>query len=269
METKAYYCNSRYYSPKLCRFISPNSIDYLDPENINGLNLNSYANNNPIGIPHSGFSAGFSASGGMVSTLSLGGSLSGVSSSSGSNVNVSASAWMQTLVGAVPDIILGIRYLNAKGIHTKFAYATKNRYMFPIMGETWRWVAQSSSYLSNFGNIAQASLKQILTGDAKAGFGEIAKSVIGTVGLNFVFNAIFNLYENDWNYKDADMWIDTGIDTAIGVGSYYLAAGTMSLVTAVVVSAGVAMPGIVVVGGVVLLSMGVEWLIREIFGYHQ
>ena len=47
-ETQLYYCNSRYYSPELCRFISPDSIEYLDPESINGLNLYSYCGNDPI-----------------------------------------------------------------------------------------------------------------------------------------------------------------------------------------------------------------------------
>ncbi len=47
-ETQLFYCNSRYYSPELCRWISPDSIEYLDPENINGLNLYCYCANNPI-----------------------------------------------------------------------------------------------------------------------------------------------------------------------------------------------------------------------------
>ena len=47
-ETQLFYCNSRYYSPELCRFISPDSIEYLDPESINGLNLYCYCMNNPI-----------------------------------------------------------------------------------------------------------------------------------------------------------------------------------------------------------------------------
>ncbi len=159
--------------------------------------------------------------------------------------------------------------MNAKGFHTQFAYATNTRYMHPIMGDTWRWFAQAESYMSNFGSIANRSFKQILTGDARAGFGAISKSISKTIGLNFGVNAIFNLYENNWNYKDVDMWIDTGIDTAIGVSSYYLATGTMSLVTAGFVATGFAMPGIVVIGGVVLLSIGFEWLIREVFDYHQ
>lgn len=48
VETQLFYCNSRYYSPELCRWISPDSIEYLDPESINGLNLYCYCGNNPI-----------------------------------------------------------------------------------------------------------------------------------------------------------------------------------------------------------------------------
>ena len=43
-----FYCNSRYYSPELWRFISLDSIEYLDPQSINGLNLYCYCMNNPI-----------------------------------------------------------------------------------------------------------------------------------------------------------------------------------------------------------------------------
>ena len=48
VETQLFYCNSRYYSPELCRWISPDSIEYLDPSSINGLNLYCYCMNNPI-----------------------------------------------------------------------------------------------------------------------------------------------------------------------------------------------------------------------------
>lgn len=47
-ETGLYYLNSRYYDSEIGRFISPDSIDYLAPENINGLNLYIYCKNNPI-----------------------------------------------------------------------------------------------------------------------------------------------------------------------------------------------------------------------------
>ena len=48
VETQLYWVSSRYYSPELCRWISPDSIEYLDPQSINGLNLYCYCMNNPI-----------------------------------------------------------------------------------------------------------------------------------------------------------------------------------------------------------------------------
>ena len=45
--------SSRYYSPELGRFIQPADVSSLDPQSINGLNLYSYANNNPISFSYS------------------------------------------------------------------------------------------------------------------------------------------------------------------------------------------------------------------------
>ena len=47
-ETELYFLKTRYYDPEIGRFISPDSIEYLDPETINGLNLYAYCNNNPV-----------------------------------------------------------------------------------------------------------------------------------------------------------------------------------------------------------------------------
>ena len=47
-ESGLYYLNSRYYDPIIGRFISPDSLDYLDPSAIGGLNLYAYCGNNPI-----------------------------------------------------------------------------------------------------------------------------------------------------------------------------------------------------------------------------
>ena len=48
IENNFYYLNSRYYSPELRRFISPDDTSYLDPESVNGLNLYCYCNNDPV-----------------------------------------------------------------------------------------------------------------------------------------------------------------------------------------------------------------------------
>ena len=47
-ETEFYYLLNRYYYPEICRWISPDLIDFLDNQSIIGLNLYCYCANNPI-----------------------------------------------------------------------------------------------------------------------------------------------------------------------------------------------------------------------------
>lgn len=47
-ESNLYYCNSRYYSPELRRWLNIDDISYLSPENIDGINLFAYCLNNPV-----------------------------------------------------------------------------------------------------------------------------------------------------------------------------------------------------------------------------
>lgn len=47
-ETKLYYCQTRYYDPKIGRWLSVDNINYLDSESVGGLNLYAYCGNNPI-----------------------------------------------------------------------------------------------------------------------------------------------------------------------------------------------------------------------------
>ena len=47
-ETKLYYLKTRYYDPKIGRFITIDDISYLAPDTINGLNLYAYCGNNPV-----------------------------------------------------------------------------------------------------------------------------------------------------------------------------------------------------------------------------
>ena len=74
-DTGLYYCNARYYSPKWRRFISPDDTAYLNPENVNGLNLYCYCNNDPVNFTDpSGCAAilitlGIMAIGGLIGTV--------------------------------------------------------------------------------------------------------------------------------------------------------------------------------------------------------
>ena len=77
VETQLFYCNSRYYSPELCRWISPDSIEYLDQSSINGLNLYCYCINDPVNLYNlSGHSAILFIVG-FISSAVIGGLVSG------------------------------------------------------------------------------------------------------------------------------------------------------------------------------------------------
>ena len=51
-ETGLYYLNARYYNPQWRRFVSPDNTSAFNYNTVNGLNLYSYANNNPIGVAY-------------------------------------------------------------------------------------------------------------------------------------------------------------------------------------------------------------------------
>lgn len=114
-----------------------------------------------------------------------------------------------------------------------------------------------------------ATFKELVTGNAKASLSSVVGNIAGVGVLTFATNLLFNLHENGFNFTDKSMWIDTGIDTAIGMGAYSLAMGTASLATAGLAMAGVALPGVIVIGGVIILSIGFEHLIRAITGYWE
>lgn len=52
-ETGLYYLNKRYYDAELGRFINADSLDNLDKESLNGLNLFAYCLNNPVNLTDS------------------------------------------------------------------------------------------------------------------------------------------------------------------------------------------------------------------------
>ena len=57
-ETKLYYLTSRYYDPEVGRFITPVSINCLDPKSITGLNLYAYCVNDPMNYKQRPVSSG-------------------------------------------------------------------------------------------------------------------------------------------------------------------------------------------------------------------
>ena len=49
-ETGFYWVQTRYYNPDWCRWISPDSVSYLDPETPHGINLYAYCANDPVNL---------------------------------------------------------------------------------------------------------------------------------------------------------------------------------------------------------------------------
>lgn len=48
LEANLYYCQTRYYYPQIYQWLSPDNINYLTTESINGFNLYCYCGNNPV-----------------------------------------------------------------------------------------------------------------------------------------------------------------------------------------------------------------------------
>ncbi len=71
-ELGMYYLQSRYYDPATGRFISPNNINHLASQSINGFNQYIYCDNNSIGMVYSGLGIDASAGLSMTSGISSG-----------------------------------------------------------------------------------------------------------------------------------------------------------------------------------------------------
>ena len=95
--------------------------------------------NNPVNYKQRPASSGGSVISSSISvggsSVSAGGSFEG--GSIGGVGNLTVPWWASTMVVSIPDLILGMRYLAASGMHSKFAYATNTRYMHPIIGGSW------------------------------------------------------------------------------------------------------------------------------------
>lgn len=140
-ETNFYYLNSRYYNPELGRFLQVSDVSELNPHSINGLNLYAYANNNPIGTAYSSSSIGGRVGGSKVSTLAMGGVISGGSSFASSN-NLSIKFPSQNWLSLGIDFTAGM-----SGALSVLGWALKN----PEFYEFWYSAYGISKYemLSN------------------------------------------------------------------------------------------------------------------------
>ena len=106
----------RYYSPELCRFIQPADVSTLNPSSINGLNLYSYANNNPIGVAYSSSSVDGTTGSGIVNSIGKTHNLTGNNiSESASRISLPIVSWLldnaTTMHGTASSLISGVPIL--------------------------------------------------------------------------------------------------------------------------------------------------------------
>lgn len=94
-ETGFYFLQTRYYDPEVGRFLNMDSVEYADPESVNGINLYSYCINDPVNYydPSGHFIISLII-GLAITGAAIGGAVSGVSA-----YNNGARGW--DVVGAV------------------------------------------------------------------------------------------------------------------------------------------------------------------------
>lgn len=130
VETNLFLVTSRYYSPELGRFIQPADVSTLNPSSINGLNLYTYANNNPIGIAYNNSSAigSTSVGGGLVSSIGAGSLFAenrNPNSTSKGGLNL---GWIANKLDA-GSTLHGL-YSSASTIYNNISYFSKNLHAF-------------------------------------------------------------------------------------------------------------------------------------------
>ena len=183
-ETNLYFLNTRYYSPELCRFISPDSVDYLDSDSINGLNLYAYCGNDPVNMVDPsghfaistlligraiGFGIGFVISGGFEVVKQIGSK--GWNPTDWDVEQIFLSALGGGVAGAISSISLGsgfVGYLSA--------------FFLGGLG-------------SVFGGMISGSVTDLKTGLIAFGIGSVASVIaygVGDVLANFKASRIFN-----------------------------------------------------------------------------
>ena len=111
-ETGLYYLNARYYDPRLGRFLSPDSLSYLDPSAAAGMNLYAYCQCDPVNYSDgSGHLPVLALILGIIATVGLGLTIGGVAS--GNNT-----------LTAVGLLLTGVSALGAGGLALAGAFAT-------------------------------------------------------------------------------------------------------------------------------------------------
>ena len=141
-ETGFYWVQTRYYNPEWCRWISPDTLDYLDPETSHGLNLYTYCGNDPVNFTDpSGHFALISFLIGLGIGAAIGASLGAVSYTIGQAVDYARTGEFNWSWGGFVGSILG----GAIGGAITFATAGISGTFVKMVGAFLSGAAMSSS----------------------------------------------------------------------------------------------------------------------------
>ena len=158
-ETGFYWVQTRYYNPQWCRWISPDSLSYLDPETAHGLNLYAYCINDPVNFTDpSGHFVLISYLIGLGIGAAIGASLGAVSYTIGQAVDYAITGEFNGSWGGFVGSILG----GAIGGALSFAFSAAS--------------AIVTAGISGFIEESLTMLGENLTGDANWTTAQILKS---------------------------------------------------------------------------------------------
>ena len=207
VETQLYWLSSRYYSPELCRFISKDSIEYLDPESINGLNLYAYCGNDPVNYyDPTGHSA-------ILIALAIGAVLGGIYggiSAAANGQNVLAGIAIGAVVGgvtgliteaaSVPLMLLGTFAVGAGGdIASQMILDEKSFGEVNLISAAWAGIANAGLALVGKG-LSVVDAKNNLQGASKIIFGTMTNSPL--IGLGMAINMGISKHSSVYTFTD-------------------------------------------------------------------
>ena len=164
-ETGLYWVQTRYYNPEWCRWISPDTLDYLDPETAHGLNLYAYCGNDPVNFTDpSGHFALISFLIGLGIGAAIGASLGAVSYTIGQAVDYARTGEFNWSWGGFVGSILG----GAIGGAITFATA----------GISGAFVKMAGAFLSGAAMSSSTMIGENVAGDASHSWLDVLVSSI-------------------------------------------------------------------------------------------
>ena len=202
VETGLYYLQTRYYEPRAGRFLNADSVDYIAPDIIGGLNLYAYCNNNPVMYSDpegtaawwewliAGLATTALIVGAVVATVSTGGIAAAVLT--GAAVGASLSVATQATTG---DIDLGQFAVDTVvgAISGAFSFGVSN-----IASSIGKGIG---TYISNSA-IGGLKIGKVFTGDILGSIGKKGGELLG----GFAGGMFFDKYANKLFNKEDSLY---------------------------------------------------------------